>query len=256
MPRKLLLICLISVLAIACAPTTSETDNRQTEDSTEATDSAHEEEETHAEDEHDAEDHHDEGEHDADEHHDEDEHDADEHHDEDEHSADEHRELGAHEHGAAELTVALSGNEVAINLQTPAFNVLGFEYAPTSDAEKGLLEESVAVLEAGSLMQMNSDAQCTLTSATIQVDIADEEHEDEEYEDEEHSDDAHEEETHSDIDVSYTLDCQQPDIIESLDASALFEQFPNFEGIAVQWISDTQQSAANLTPEDPLLMFK
>ena len=250
MPRKLLLICLISVLTIACMPATPETDSQQTVDSTEATDSAHEEEETHAEDEHDADDHHDEDEHD------EDEPDADEHHDEDEPSADKHRELGAHEHGAAELTVALSGNEVAINLQTPAFNVLGFEYAPKSDDEKGLLEESVAVLEAGSLMQMNSDAQCTLTSATIQVDIADEEHEDEEYEDEEHSDDAHEEETHSDIDVSYTLDCQQPDIIESLDASALFEQFPNFEGIAVQWISDTQQSAANLTPEDPLLMFK
>lgn len=238
MLRKRFLLYFLLILATACTQGTSDRASQQTENSTESAETEHEE----------ADDHKEESQSDTEDAH-EDEH-EDEHGDEDENGR---RELGAHEHGAAELTIALSGNEVAIDLQTPAFNVLGFEYAPASDEEKALLDESIAVLESGSLLQINSDAECTLVSATVHADVAQEEESEDASDETTHSDD---ETTHSDIEASYTLECEQSDNIASLDVSGLFDAFPNFEDIDVQFISETQQSATELTPDDSLILFE
>ena len=136
---------------------------------------------------------------------------------------------------------------MAIDLQTPSYNVLGFEYTPATDEEKALLVERLAVLEAGDLLQPTQTQNvCSfrlisrpillkrIMMKTAMTKI----------------------QAHSDIDVSYDLVCQQLDNMTSVDASALFAQFPNFEDINVQWISDTQQSAADLTPDSPVLLFK
>ncbi len=151
-----------------------------------------------------------------------------------------------HEHGAAELLIALANNEIAIELQTPAFNILGFEYAPTSDAELALLADSIATLETGAFLQINADAECILVSADVHADVADADQ----------TADAQDETTHSDIDATYRLDCAQPENIAELDVSGLFEAFPNFEDIDVQWISDTTQSATALTPDNQIVLFK
>ena len=177
------------------------------------------------------------------------EEDGDEDHD---HKEDEdHREHGAHEHGAAALMIAWSGNDLAIDIQTPAYNVLGFEYAPKTDDEQSLFDKSVATLEAGDFIQLNPDANCAIVSAIVKTELAEETHEDEATQDQ----DA-EEETHSDIDVSYNIQCQQPDELESLDMSQLFAQFPNFVDLQAQWISDVEQSAKSLTSDDAVISFK
>lgn len=237
-----ILICLLLMFSAACTSTATESQPTESEE-------MHEDEhnkEEHDEDEHDEDDH-------SDDTHSEAEHEG-EHEDEDDHEADEdHREHGAHEHGAAELLIAWSGNELAIDLETPAYNVLGFEYAPTSDDEQALLEESVAILETGELIQFSPDANCTVTSASVETELAEEAHEDEEeHDEEEHEDD----EVHSDIHVSYNIQCQQPDNLETLDVSALFTRFPNFEDLRAQWVSDAQQSAKDLTPDDFVLSFE
>ncbi|UCC53320.1 MAG: DUF2796 domain-containing protein [Anaerolineaceae bacterium] len=227
--RYLLIIGLLLVFAVSCSPTTSET----TESQNAATEETAAEEPSHEEsrdDEHD------------------DDH-EDDHEQEENVEDDDHRDHGAHEHGAAILTIAWSGNDLAIDLQTPAYNVLGFEYAPSSDAEKALLDESVVALESGDLLQLSSEANCSFISAVVQTELAEEAHED----GEEHEE---EEETHSDIDVAYAVQCQNPDKLESVDASELFVHFPNFEALQVQWVSDTNQSAGDLTAEEPTLSFK
>jgi len=286
---RYLSICLLMVFATACVSGTAETSGTQSTSGTEASQA-----ELETEDDHSAED---------------DDHDD---HGDDDHSEEndgERRELGAHEHGAAELMIAWSSSDVAIDLETPSYNILGFEYAPSSDEEKALLAESMAALESGELLMLSPDAGCTVISVDIQTSFEEKDHnedeeghnedeeghnedeeghnedeeghnedeeglnedeeglnedeeglnEDEEghNEDEEgHNEDDHDEEIHSDIDVSYNLECEQPENIASLDASQLFAQFPNFEDIQVQWISDTEQSAADLTPDNPVLELK
>ena len=297
--KNLLFICFMFIFITACTPERSDMTEPQAADSAEASGSAQDVAGEHSDEESDG--HSDEeGTHGAE--------DADQHGHEDEH---ERRELGAHEHGAAELMIAWSGSDVAIDLETPAYNILGFEYAPTSDEEKALLEEAVAALETGKLLQLSPDAGCTVVSANVQTSFSEEGHDEEGHHEESHDSDekdhhddeghheeghdsdeeghheeghesdeeghhdeeghdsdeeghheeghgeeGHGEETHSDVGVSYNLECQAPENIESLDASNLFAQFPNFEDIQVQWISDTQQSAADLTPDNPVLAFK
>lgn len=241
--RYLFTLALLLILA-ACSPAGTENVAELQEES-EETAASHEEaseEEDHA-----SQDEEDHGEEHEGEHDDEHASSADGH-DEEEH--DERREHGAHEHGIAALTVAWSGSELAIDLYTPAYNILGFEYAPTSDEEQGLLEESVSALEAGDLLQFNAEAGCTLVSAAVETELEKEEHDEDE--------DAHEEdeEVHSDIDVAYNFQCQNPDQLTQLDVTQLFERFPNFEDLDVQWVSDTQQSAAELTPENSVLSFE
>ncbi len=152
--------------------------------------------------------------------------------------AEEYRELGTHAHGVAELLIALSGNDIAIELRSPAFNILGFEYAPKTDAEFARLDGSITLLEAASFLEFNADADCQLASAEITQTTQDTTL------------------SHSDFDAIYRLDCAQPDRIALLDVSRLFETFTNIERIDVQWVSDTQQSAAQLSPERPVLAFK
>ena len=146
MRRYLLVVTFILMWVTACSADTSEESastqviTEEAHDEDHNTDE-HEEEHGHGEEEH---------EHDEDEDHghDEDhEHGAEDH----EHDEDQKREHGAHEHGVAELFIAWSGGEMAIDLRTPAYNVVGFEYVPTTDAEIALLEESIAVLEEGTL---------------------------------------------------------------------------------------------------------
>lgn len=221
--RYLLLLGLALALAVACSPSPSEDANVQRQETDEMAAEA-----TESEDDHD-------GDHDETDEHGEDE------------DEDAHREHGAHEHGVATLTIAWSGSELAIDLETPAYNVLGFEYAPSSEEEQRLLNESVAALETGDLLQLSPEAGCSLTSAVVETALTEEAHEDDEHE---------AEESHSDINVAYGVQCQNPDELESLDASALFTRFPNFEALQVQWISDTQQSADELTPDNPFVSFR
>lgn len=47
-----------------------------------------------------------------------------------------HHKQKSHEHGSAKLEIAVEGNVIDIDLESPAESILGFEHAPKSDAEK------------------------------------------------------------------------------------------------------------------------
>ena len=47
-----------------------------------------------------------------------------------------HGTLGAHEHGVAKLNAVLDGNTLELELDSPAMNLVGFEHAANSDADK------------------------------------------------------------------------------------------------------------------------
>ena len=239
--KKIYLIIVLLLLA-ACGP--AETENQSDAPAQEATDevAAAEIETEHEED-----------------------NDHDDDHDADNHDEDEHREHDAHEHGVAELTVAWSGQDLLIDLDTPGFNVLGFEYEPSSDAEKTLFAESMAALESGAFLSFNTEAACTLLESdanSVYAEHAEHDHDDEaEHDDEaDHDDDEAEHEgeaeTHTDIEVAYSVRCENPAELSTLDLSGLFAQFPNFAELRVQWVSDTAQSAQDLTPVDAVLELR
>lgn len=190
------------------------------------------------------------------------------------------RQLGAHEHGAALLTLAAENQTLAVSLDTPAYNLVGFEQAPASDAQRDQVGSALATLaRADAVLDLPAAAQCTLVTHAVEAatwegidahDDHDEEHHDEhadehhddhdhEHEDEHSDDHAHEDEhhedherdhaknAHSDVLVEWTYRCENLDALRTVTVSA-FEHFPNLTDLQVQYLGDDWQGAAQLTP--------
>ena len=155
----------------------------------------------------------------------------------------EKHEHGVHEHGRATLTVAWSKKDLAIDLQTPAYNILGFEYAPSTTEEKKRVIECIETLKTEGLIAPSAEAKCAIIAADVQTGFGAEKKSEEE------------KTNHSDFDVFYTVKCQNPDALKTIDTGGLFAAFSNLTTLQVQWISDRGQSAQTLTPKHPILSF-
>lgn len=158
----------------------------------------------------------------------------------------EYREHGTHQHGVAQLTIALSQQVIELELHSPAYNILGFEHKPHTEQQQQLVTQQFAILNQPSDL-FAWDAICKLESAAINSPF--EAHHGEI----EHHDEHEEAETHSDIAVVYSYHCQSTP--KSLNIKGLFTQFPNFETLNVQWVSDTLQSASVLNTEHTQVQF-
>lgn len=204
--------------------------------------------------------------------------------------AEKHSEMtehAAHEHGAARLTIATTSDGLEIALETPAANVFGFEYTPSSDSDHHAIHEAVEVFEEGAaLFIANASAGCKPESVKIesaQVDAHDKEkHADGEHHDhdEDHKDDDHgdhkaeeshdkhegkhddhehadhkDETAHNDVDVTWHFECVKPSELTQVDVK-LFSAFPKgFEEIDVDWISADKAGHVELE-SDGTVTFK
>jgi hypothetical protein len=176
----------------------------------------------------------------------------------------ENRQQEAHVHGIAALNVALEGTEVHVELDSPAANIVGFEHAPTSESDHAALDKAVAALTDGErLFRFNAEAGCRLDDVKIASALLDEKHDDHAHSDEpghaekggheEHADE-HEGEVHSDIEAAYHFECDQPGKLTRLTVE-LFEAFPGTEELDVQYVIESKQGAAELTPAEHVVAF-
>ncbi|KHD05299.1 hypothetical protein PN36_29430 [Candidatus Thiomargarita nelsonii] len=146
-------------------------------------------------------------------------------------------EYGVHQHGVAEFSIAWSKQEIALDLHTPAQNVLGFEHSPKTDKEKQYVAERLAALKnAEQLFSFDAKAGCALRSVDSESPFE-------------------VQPTHTEIEVSYHYHCQQPQYLKGIDTQGLFKQFPGFEILNAQWITDKQQSAKSLNKNDTYIDF-
>jgi hypothetical protein len=77
-----------------------------------------------------------------------------------------------HAHGVARLDVAADAGTLQIALDSPLDNLLGFERAPRTDAERQRAKELVATLKRdGTLWRIDPAARCAATGAEIQAPV-------------------------------------------------------------------------------------
>lgn len=183
-----------------------------------------------------------------------------------------HRQHAAHAHGIAALNLVLEGDEVHIELESPAANIVGFEHAPSSEAEHAALDKAMATLNNGDhLFLFNKQAGCRMQKAMIVSALLEEErHEyDEEHVDHHghadkddhghgHEEHGHEQQeggqTHSDIQAVYHFECAKPGRLKQLSVE-LFEAFPATEELKLQYIIESSQGAQELTARDHVVRF-
>lgn len=178
-----------------------------------------------------------------------------------EHDHAEHGSLDKHEHGVASLNVALDGNTLEIELDSPAMNLVGFEHAASSTADQAKVAAVRQQLEQPqTLFTLPSEAKCTLKQHELQGALfaahaeQHDEHEHEEHE--EHG--AHEqgeEQGHSDISAHYHFDCAAPAALQTLELGSFFASFPGTEKLDVQLIGPSGQKGVQLNPGNARLSF-
>jgi hypothetical protein len=130
----------------------------------------------------------------------------------------------AHQHGAAEMQVAVEGELVSISLQMPLDSLVGFERAPRTAAERQAAASALErIRDAGRLFRLDAAAQCSLKSFDLDsgplqvagqapVQPASE---------------------HADLRANWEYRCAQPKMLAHLEV-LLFEAFPRLERIQTQ----------------------
>lgn len=172
---------------------------------------------------------------------------------------DEHRDHDAHEHGTALLNMAIENNNIHLELESPAMNIVGFEHQAKTKQDKLTIKNAVERLNQGNTLFVTSaKAQCKLTSVDVESALIDskDKHDDHDEHDkhDKHDDHDEHEETHSEFHVTYMFTCKNIAELKSIDAQ-IFTFFKGSEEIHVQLITDKGQTEKELTPSNHILKF-
>ena len=176
------------------------------------------------------------------------------------------RSAESHTHGDASLAIVLDGSMLTVELDTPLYNVLGFEHeAETATQKAALLKAETVLTRGGPLFVFNSEAGCSIIRDTISVELEhheDEDHDDEDHddhEDDEHEDDDHEDdhedeeshdETHKDVVLQYDYKCQSPTALKNVTVN-LFEHFENLTELDLVYLGPNTQKQSELSAAKP-----
>lgn len=162
-----------------------------------------------------------------------------------------HGTLGAHEHGVAKLNAVLDGNTLELELDSPAMNLVGFEHAANSDADKAKVAAVRQQLEQPlKLFGLPAAAGCKEDQQELESPLfGDAPKADDDGDDHEHS------HQHSDIGAHYQLTCADPDKLAQVDLAPLFKAFPATQKITVQLIGPNGQKGAEATPAKAAVAF-
>ncbi|MGF1553500.1 MAG: DUF2796 domain-containing protein [Paracoccaceae bacterium] len=183
---------------------------------------------------------------------------------------DETRGLGAHEHGVGAFNLAIEGERVAMELEAPGADIVGFEHAAESEEDRAAIEAARGRLgEPLALFVLPAEAGCEVASSEVEL-IAEgggheeahgEEHGDgheDEHAEEDHADEhgaghdeAHAGESrHTEFHAAYELTCADPSRLDRIEF-AYFEAFPNAEELEVQMIGAEGSTGLEVTRESP-----
>lgn len=156
------------------------------------------------------------------------------------------RSADSHSHGDAELALVLEDDTLTIELDTPLFNVLGFERHPETALQKAKTETVENQLgNVQELFTFNAEAGCVLISGRKDITLFQDAHDDHDDHDESQDHAA----THKDILLQYQYQCAKPSSLTSLTVN-LFEFFPDMSDIDVTYLGPSTQKQVSLTREN------
>jgi hypothetical protein len=140
---------------------------------------------------------------------------------------------GAHQHGVAALQVSLDGGALAIALDGPAENILGFEHAPKTDPQRRTVARAEEQLKRPeNLFSLPATAECMAQPARVEMKLPP----------------PGSKETHSEIEAEWRWQCARPAALTHVDVG-LFKVFPRLKELKVQIVAAQGQRAAVLKPK-------
>lgn len=141
-----------------------------------------------------------------------------------------HAQTKPHEHGALKVGVAIDGTKLSINVEIPLDNLVGFERAPRTDAERKSAAAALARMRAGAdLFKPNPEAQCAAKDTKVEAAML------------EPGATGAPAGGHADLDATYVFECVQPAQLATLDIG-IFDAFKRANRIDVQVAGPKGQS--------------
>ncbi len=203
------------------------------------------------------------------------------------------RQHDAHVHGHVKFNIAQDGQDLLVEITAPGADVVGFEHAPKTDAEKAALTKAKATLnDVNNLLILPKAAGCQLVDADIDNtleshqghDDHDDHHNHKDHDDHKGHDDHHDHDHdghddhkghddhhdhkehddhkghddhdhdhdhdhhdgHGEFNVQYQFTCSDFSKLNQIDTK-WFSYFPATEKVSVNLLTDTAQSATELT---------
>jgi len=151
----------------------------------------------------------------------------------------------AHVHGLARLAVVVDGPLLSLALESPLYNLVGFEHAPRSPEQREAVARMMAALNApADLFDPTAAAACSPVRIIIESPwLADSDDQDHDHHHHHHGHDhGHE---HADLYAEYDFHCDSPAELRGLQLE-LFARFPGIEHIHAELAVPGGQSAARL----------
>ncbi len=177
------------------------------------------------------------------------------------------RQKDSHEHGAANLMMAMEEDKLQIGLEVPSESLIGFEHFPKSPSNREDFNEAIKILsDPSKLFSTPAEAECLLTGLNVSQSLfssegehgyeGEDEHGHEEKDEHGHDDhdehgheDSEKAEIHSEFKSNYYWNCLHTDEIDSI-GNKFFSFFPRIEEIRVTWITSSGQGSLELESND------
>ena len=189
------------------------------------------------------------------------------------------REKDSHEHGAANVMLAMEEEKLQLNFEVPSDSLIGFEHLPKSKDQRQNFSKAINTLsEPSKLFSIPSKAECLLVSVNVSQSLFsgkdghghnekdDHGHDEKGFWDslfghDEKDDHGHDEkddhghdkseksEIHSEFHSKYQWNCHHLDDLDSI-GTQLMNIFPRIEEIRVSWIDENGQGSIELESKD------
>ena len=173
--------------------------------------------------------------------------------------------LDAHVHGLSELTIAMEGDSLEIQFESPAMNLVGFEYKATSNKDIATVRNAESLLSHAENLFVFSDSDCQLiktsvdTSALIEEDHHSETHKDHDdhhgHKDHDDHKDYDDHQNHSEIVAYYSYSCKNLSNLSSIKVT-LFDSFTGIYEINAMWVTGSKQGSSTLTASNPTVTLR
>lgn len=170
-------------------------------------------------------------------------------------------QLDKHVHGESELTIAFENQELAIELLSPAINIVGFEHKAKTDEEIAAISKAMVLLSHHNEMFTFSNGDCELINYFVDVSsvsnpIAEERnHTTSKHAEHSHKTNNEQIRNHSEVIAHYAFRCKKastpPDITVKV-----FELFTGINHITAIWLTQTQQGSVILNPSNNIINFR
>lgn len=179
----------------------------------------------------------------------------------------------AHVHGKGRLNIAIDGKYLFMGLESPGADIVGFERAPRTGAEKDAIASALAQLEEPTqLFRLDANAGCRVIEKRARLETGERDHDEHEQHDQhdrnderhEHSEHDHDDEhkhdhdehedtgQHSAFDAEYGFECDDIDALTFIEIT-YFARFENTQSLDIVIIDGSGQRRARVDRSDPVL---